>query len=155
VDDQCHVPAALPPGKRPGTHFIGGWVNPRTGLEGCGKSHPRRDSIPGFSSPWRAAVDYAIPAYIHLLLLTKSDRKSLKVVTKEGEAISSLRRHDETSSGAMSLYPLTRGGTAVQGKAAAASSGSLRYLIKHYACCLLSWRYNPLWLYFPQPSSGL
>jgi hypothetical protein len=22
-------------------------------------------------------------------------------------------------------------------------------------CCLFSWRYNPLWLYFPQPDSGL
>jgi hypothetical protein len=21
--------------------------------------------------------------------------------------------------------------------------------------CLFSWRYNPLWLYFPQPGSGL
>jgi len=23
--------------ERPGTHFIGGWVGPRDGLEGCGK----------------------------------------------------------------------------------------------------------------------
>lgn len=49
------------------------------------------------------------------------------MVTKEEEAISSLRRYDETSSGAIGLYPLTTGGTAVQGKAAAASRGSLRY----------------------------
>jgi len=74
--------------------------------------------------------DYVIPAY--LLQHIKSDRKSPKVVTKEGETISSVRRHDETSSGAISPYPLTGGGTAVQGKAAAESSGSLRYLIKHY-----------------------
>jgi hypothetical protein len=47
-------------------------------------------------------------------------------VTKEQEA-TSLRRHDETSSGAIGLYPLTRGGIAVQGKAAATSRGSLRY----------------------------
>jgi hypothetical protein len=26
VGGQLHVPAALPPGKRPGTHRIGGWV---------------------------------------------------------------------------------------------------------------------------------
>jgi len=25
------------PRKRPGTHYIGGWVGPRAGLEGCGK----------------------------------------------------------------------------------------------------------------------
>jgi hypothetical protein len=26
VGGQLHAPAALPPGKRPGNHFIGGWV---------------------------------------------------------------------------------------------------------------------------------
>ena len=41
---QRHAPAALPPGKRPGTHCIGGWVGPRAGLDGCGKSRPP----PGF-----------------------------------------------------------------------------------------------------------
>ena len=44
VGGQLHAPAALPPGKRPGTHFIGGWVGPRTGVDGCGKSRPP----PGF-----------------------------------------------------------------------------------------------------------
>jgi hypothetical protein len=29
VGGQCHALATLPPGKRPGTHFIGGWVGPR------------------------------------------------------------------------------------------------------------------------------
>jgi hypothetical protein len=33
VSGQLHAPAALPPGKRPGTHFIGGWVDPRAGLD--------------------------------------------------------------------------------------------------------------------------
>jgi hypothetical protein len=33
------------------THCIGLWVVPRAGLEGCGKSHPHRNSIPGPSSP--------------------------------------------------------------------------------------------------------
>ena len=51
VGVKLHAPAALPPGKRPGTDFIGGWVGPRAGLDGCGKSRPRRDSIPGPSSP--------------------------------------------------------------------------------------------------------
>jgi hypothetical protein len=41
---QRHVPAALPLGKRPGTHCIGGWVGPRAGLDGCKKSR----LLPGF-----------------------------------------------------------------------------------------------------------
>ena len=56
VSGQRHAPAALPPGKRPGTHCIGGWVGPRSGLDGCGKSRPHRDSIPGSSSPQRVAI---------------------------------------------------------------------------------------------------
>ena len=44
VGGQCNAPAALPPGERPGTHFIGGWVRPRDGLNRCGKSRPP----PGF-----------------------------------------------------------------------------------------------------------
>ena len=40
VGVQHHAPAALPPGKRTGTHCIGGWVGPRVGQEGCGKSRP-------------------------------------------------------------------------------------------------------------------
>ena len=44
VSDQRHVPAALPPGQRPGTHCTGGWVGPRAVLYGRRKSpHP-----PGF-----------------------------------------------------------------------------------------------------------
>jgi hypothetical protein len=44
VGGQRHAPTALPPGKRPGTHFIGGCVGPRAGLDGCVKSRP----TPGF-----------------------------------------------------------------------------------------------------------
>ena len=40
VGGQSNAPAALPPGRRPGTHCIGGWVGPRAGLDGCGKSLP-------------------------------------------------------------------------------------------------------------------
>ena len=45
VGGQLHAPAALPPGKRPGTHFIGGWVGPRADLDGCEKSRPHRDFL--------------------------------------------------------------------------------------------------------------
>jgi hypothetical protein len=51
VGGQSHAPAALPPGKRPGTQFIGGWVGPRAGLDRCNKFRPHRDSIPGPPSP--------------------------------------------------------------------------------------------------------
>ena len=54
-----HTPAALPPAKRPGTHCIGGWVSPRAGLDGCGKSRPHRDSIPGPSSLQRVDPLYS------------------------------------------------------------------------------------------------
>ena len=46
VGGHRHAPAALPSGERSGTHRIGGWVGPRAGLDGCGKS--RR--LPGFDS---------------------------------------------------------------------------------------------------------
>ena len=46
VGDQRHAPVALPPGKRAGTHCIGGWVGPRVGLDGNGKSFPYRDRSP-------------------------------------------------------------------------------------------------------------
>jgi hypothetical protein len=47
---QHHAPAALPPGKRSGTHCLGGWVAPRAGVDACGKSSHRRLSIPGPSN---------------------------------------------------------------------------------------------------------
>ena len=37
---QRHTPAALPPGKRPGTLCVGSWGGPRAGLDESGKSRP-------------------------------------------------------------------------------------------------------------------
>jgi len=48
---QCHAPAALAAGKRLSTHFVGGCVCARAGLDGCGKSLPQRDSIPRTVQP--------------------------------------------------------------------------------------------------------
>jgi len=48
VGDKRQTPAALPPGDP--VPIVGGWVGPRAGLDGCGKS-PHQDSIPGPSSP--------------------------------------------------------------------------------------------------------
>ena len=56
VGGQRHGPAALPPEKKPHTHCIGGWVGPRAGLDGCGKSPPPHDSISGLSSLQRVAI---------------------------------------------------------------------------------------------------
>ena len=43
---QCFCPLC-PPTMRKGTHFTGGGVVPRAGLNWCGISHPHRDSILG------------------------------------------------------------------------------------------------------------
>jgi hypothetical protein len=43
VSGQQHAPAALYHRQRPGTHFTGGWVGPRAGLDGWKISFP-----PGF-----------------------------------------------------------------------------------------------------------
>jgi hypothetical protein len=62
---QRHASTALTPGKRPGTHWIGGWVGYTACLDGHGKScppvgsdprtvqppPPRRASVPGPSIP--------------------------------------------------------------------------------------------------------
>ena len=50
VGGQRYDPAALPPGRRPGTPCIGGWVGPRASLDGRGKSRPT-----GIRSPDRPA----------------------------------------------------------------------------------------------------
>jgi len=44
---QRHVPAALPQGKRPGTHRTGDAGGPSAGLDGFGISRPHRDWIHG------------------------------------------------------------------------------------------------------------
>jgi hypothetical protein len=39
------TPWPLYPLERRGTHWIGGWVDPRVGLDVCRKSRPNRDTI--------------------------------------------------------------------------------------------------------------
>jgi len=51
VGGQRHSPASLLPGKRHGTHCTGGWLGPRAGLDGCGKSLRRRGFDPGTVQP--------------------------------------------------------------------------------------------------------
>jgi hypothetical protein len=47
VGGQCHTLAALPPGNRAATPFRGVFLGLKAGLNGCGKFHPHRNSIPG------------------------------------------------------------------------------------------------------------
>ena len=45
VSGQQHAQAAIYPRERPGTHFTGGWMSPRAGLDGR-KISSQWDSIP-------------------------------------------------------------------------------------------------------------
>jgi len=84
VGGQRHAPAALPPGKGPGTHCVGGWMGHRAGLDGCGKSGLptgiRSPDLPACSEslyrlrypgPWAAIRKYRgfIPATVREVCL--------------------------------------------------------------------------------------
>jgi len=57
-------PRPLYPRERPGTHCIGGWVGPRAGLDGCGKSHSPPDLDPLTVQPVVSRyTDFAIPTH--------------------------------------------------------------------------------------------
>ena len=57
LGDQRHALAAMPPGKKPGIHCIGGWVGPRPGLDGYEKSNPPPTRI---RSPVRPAPNESL-----------------------------------------------------------------------------------------------
>jgi len=61
------TPRPLYPREGPGTHCIGSWVGPRAGLDGCEKSHPYRNSIPGPSSPYRVAIPNEVSRPLRIL----------------------------------------------------------------------------------------
>ena len=64
-------PAALPPGKRPGTHCIGGWVGPGpvwTGAENLTRTGIRSPDRPARSEPlYRLSYRGHIYGNVHLL----------------------------------------------------------------------------------------
>jgi len=51
--DNPKLPGALPR-ERPGTHYVGGWVDPRDGLDGCRKSC----TPPGFDPRMSESAKY-------------------------------------------------------------------------------------------------
>jgi len=59
VDFPRHALASLP-WERTGTHGIGGCVGPRAGPDGCGKTYPHWNWIPGPSSPSPFHTSYLI-----------------------------------------------------------------------------------------------
>jgi hypothetical protein len=67
VGGQQHVPAALPPGKRPRTHCIGGWVGPGLVWTGAEKLAPT--GIPFPDRPARSEslyrLSYRAPPPLH------------------------------------------------------------------------------------------
>jgi len=53
------------PEERPCTHCIGGWVGPRAGMDGCGKSRPQPGFEPQTVQPVASRyTDWAIPALL-------------------------------------------------------------------------------------------
>ena len=65
VSGQRHAPAALPAGKRPGTHCLGGWVASRSGMDWCRKSRLPPGFDPRIVQPVaRRYTDCAIPPRI-------------------------------------------------------------------------------------------
>ena len=61
---QCHAPATLFPGKKPGAHCIGGWVESRAGLDRCRRSLPPLGFDPRAIQPVASCcTDRAIPAH--------------------------------------------------------------------------------------------
>ena len=59
---QQHVPAALYPRERPGTHCRGCWVAPGPVRAG-GKSHPHRDSIADSPAPSQSLYRLSYPVH--------------------------------------------------------------------------------------------
>jgi len=56
-------------GRDPSTHCIGGWVDPKVSLDGCGKSRPYRDSI--LDQPASSESLYCDVHWLMTLLLQK------------------------------------------------------------------------------------
>jgi hypothetical protein len=67
VVGQRHSPDALPLAKKPGTHYREGWLGPKAGLDGGGKSRLHRDSpVASRYTDWAIAAHTWKQTYIFL-----------------------------------------------------------------------------------------
>jgi hypothetical protein len=83
VSGYLHAPAALPAGKNPGTHFIGGSVGSRDGLNGLEEgqiSCRRRDSSPGSSSPLLSRCGLRCPSSCTIAVYIESCKVCANVI---------------------------------------------------------------------------
>ena len=67
MSGQQHAPDALYPRERRGTHFTGGWVGPRAGLDGRKISSPQGFD-PGPSSPQSVAIPTELPGPLYIYI---------------------------------------------------------------------------------------
>ena len=73
MSSQQHAPAALYAREKPGTHFTGGWVGFRAGLEGRKKPRPHRDSIPNRPARSQSVYRLSYPAHIIVVLVLPNE----------------------------------------------------------------------------------
>ena len=68
------TPRPLYPRERIGTHCTGCWVDPRAGLDGCGKSRPPPEFDPRTVQPVASRyTDWAIPAHCSRIIKLKEE----------------------------------------------------------------------------------
>ena len=71
VGGQRHAPAVLPPGKRPGTHCTGGWVDIRAGAENLAPSGIRSPDRPN-PSEFLYQLRYPCPDALYCMFIFHS-----------------------------------------------------------------------------------
>jgi hypothetical protein len=97
VSGQLHAPAALLPGKTPGTHWIGGWVGPRAGLDAVVRKipSPYRDLKPR-SPSYNAELSRLLkegvsPVYVNSTQLFKHEN-TFNISVSNGTLTNSIHR---------------------------------------------------------------
>ena len=77
-------PGHLTPSKKPGTHCRGGWVGPRAGVDGWGKSHPHLT----WEEIWRGSTKKTVCTALKFACTSSNFMKShLKNVAEEKEIL--------------------------------------------------------------------
>jgi len=81
---QLHALAALLPGKElPGTHWIGGWVGSRAGLDAVARENPSPYLEPNLGRPNRSLVTLVIERIFFVKYLV-SPRYNNGMLTRQG-----------------------------------------------------------------------